>query len=117
MFRGSFVTCHMAYKAMMAKNRCSTDGARPIYISDGPLEFHCACWLPLMGRLADLNLFIPRIPPLPAFEELMHLQLHMSALHPHSRTYIHHVFLDLIAPLWQCLLADKMFHGTWKFFA
>ncbi|BDA46377.1 hypothetical protein COCOBI_08-4690 [Coccomyxa sp. Obi] len=75
-FRGSFISHVMAHKAMMAKDRRGSDGARPLYISEGPLERLCARLLPLMGRLTALNLSIPRVPQLPPFNELVHLELH-----------------------------------------
>jgi len=77
-FRGSFIDHLMAQKAMMAKERRGTHGARPLYISKGPLERFCARLLPLMGRLTALNLIIPSVPQLPAFQELKHLELHSS---------------------------------------
>lgn len=77
-FRGSFISQLMAHKAMMAKERRGTDGARPLYISEGPLERFCALLLQLMGRLTALNLTIPSIPQLPSFQELKHMELHSS---------------------------------------
>lgn len=79
-FRGTFVSQLMLYKAMMAKERCGTDGTRVMYVHDGPLQQFCARLLPLMSRLTALNLFIPSVPPLPALEHLKHLELHMSKL-------------------------------------
>ncbi|CAL8462513.1 g2046 [Coccomyxa elongata] len=75
-FRGSFISDLMAHKAMMAKERNGSNGARPLYISEGPLERLCARLLPLMGRLTALNLSMPKAPQLPSFNELEHLELH-----------------------------------------
>ncbi len=47
---------------------------------EGPVERLCARLLPLMDRLTALNLFIPKCPQLPSFNELEHLELHCSEI-------------------------------------
>ncbi|BDA46510.1 hypothetical protein COCOBI_08-6040 [Coccomyxa sp. Obi] len=78
-FRGSFFSRHIAEKAIMAKGRQVSDLAQPPQFPEGPLERLCARLLPLMGRLTVLNLTIPKVPQLPPFEQLEHLELHSVA--------------------------------------
>ncbi|BDA46509.1 hypothetical protein COCOBI_08-6030 [Coccomyxa sp. Obi] len=75
-FRGTFISHEMVYKAMMTSSLQGLRRARLLYISEGPLERLCACLLPLMGGLTVLNLFIPKAPQLPPFNKLEHLEIH-----------------------------------------
>lgn len=79
-FRGTFISHVMVYMAIMTKLPQGLSWERFYNISDGPMERLCADLLPLMGSLTALNLLIPRVPRLPAFHELEHLELHSSKI-------------------------------------
>ncbi|CAL8469830.1 g9372 [Coccomyxa elongata] len=123
-FRGSFVSDLTTYQAMLAKERHRHDGSGRAEFkhtcSEGPVERLCARLLPLMDRLTALNLFIPRVPRLPPFKELEHLELHcidfngveqsLTGLHSLKTLFLSCEYFEALLPKLRLKRLSKLRH-------